>query len=115
MSHSSETYSELADLLVALQIAMQEAQIWETPQPSASAMASVQPFCLDTMRFEQWLRYVLVARFNTIIEQRLSLPERCQIAPMIEQALPDIESSKVKPLMHVTDALDRFLTRVALV
>lgn len=113
MSHSFNQYSELADLLSELQMAMEAAQVWECSPPSAQAMASQQPFCIDTMRFEQWLRYVLIARFNTIIQTQQRLPTRCHISPMIEDAFRGVPPSNVKHLMLVADAIDRFLSRVA--
>lgn len=111
MSPSIQRYTELADLVLELQMAMQEAQVWETKMPSAQALASVQPFCIDTMSFAQWLRYVLIERFKEMIEQQQPLPERCHISPMIGEAFRGLESQRLKHLMLVCDALDRFLSR----
>ncbi|MBM6551950.1 YqcC family protein [Marinomonas ostreistagni] len=115
MSQSFQQYSELADLMLELQMAMQEAHVWECQPPTPQALASDKPFCIDTMTFEQWLRYVMIERFKDIIEQQLSLPERCHISPMIEEAFRGLPSAQVKHLMLVADALDRFLTRTATV
>lgn len=113
MSSSIQRYTELADLILELQMAMQEAQVWETKMPSLQALASEQPFCIDTMTFEQWLRYVLIERFKEMIEQQQPLPERCYISPMVEEAFRGLDPSKVKHLMLVCDALDRFLSRTS--
>uniref|UniRef100_UPI001C3FD245 YqcC family protein n=1 Tax=Kiloniella majae TaxID=1938558 RepID=UPI001C3FD245 len=77
LSQSIQRYTELADLVLELQMAMQAAQVWETKAPSSEALASEQPFCIDTMTFEQWLRYVLIERFKEMIEQQQPLPQRC--------------------------------------
>ncbi len=113
MSQSIQRYTELADLILELQMAMQEAQVWETKQPSMRALASEQPFCIDTMTFEQWLRYVLIERFKEMIEQQHPLPERCHISPMVEEAFRGLEPKRIKHLILACDALDRFLSRAS--
>lgn len=113
MSQTIQRYTELADLVLELQMAMQEARVWETKQPSVQALASEQPFCIDTMTFEQWLRYVLIERFKEMIEQQHPLPERCHISPMVEEAFRGLDTQKIKHLMLVCDALDRFLSRTS--
>lgn len=113
MSQSIQQYSELADLLLELQVTMQTANVWECERPSAEALASQQPFCLDTMTLAQWLRYVMIERFQGMIERQEPLPSRCHISPMIEEAFRGLPASDVKQLMCVADALDRFLNRTA--
>lgn len=113
MSQSIQRYTELADLILELQMSMQQAHVWETRSPSAEALASEQPFCIDTMSFEQWLRYVLIERFKEMIEKQLPLPQSCHISPMVEEAFRGLERHHVKHLMLVADALDRFLSRSA--
>lgn len=113
MSQSIQRYTELVDLVLELQMAMQQAHVWQTKPPSTEALASEQPFCIDTMTFEQWLRYVLIERFKEMIEFQKPLPDRCHISPMVEEAFRGLDLSHVKHLMLVTDALDRFLSRSA--
>lgn len=113
MPQSIQRYTELADLILQLQMAMREAQVWETQQPSVQALASEQPFCIDTMAFEQWLRYVLIERFKEIIEKQHPLPERCHISPMVEEAFRGLEPKRIKHLMLACDALDQFLSRAS--
>ena len=112
MSQSIQHYSELADLILELQMAMQSAHVWEIDEPSIEALASEQPFCIDTMTFEQWLRYVLIERFKIMIEHQEPLPNRCHISPMVEEAFRGLEPAKVKELILITDAIDRFLSRL---
>ena len=111
MSQSIQHYSELADLILELQMAMQSAHVWEIDKPSSEAFASEQPFCIDTMTFEQWLRYVLIERFKMMIEHQEPLPSRCHISPMVEEAFRGLEQNHIKQLVLITDALDRFLSR----
>lgn len=111
MPNTHPIYTELADLILELQMAMQEAKVWDCEQPTPQALASIEPFCVDTMTLEQWLRYVFIERFKLIIEQGLPLPGRCQIAPMVSESFKSLPAAQVKYLHCVLDALDRFLSR----
>lgn len=80
---------------------------WSGQPPDEHAFASSMPFFADRMRFEEWLQWVLVARFRALIDGALPLPERCQIAPMAEEALKlaDQDISRLLALLHELDAL----------
>ncbi|CAH0993424.1 putative protein YqcC [Sinobacterium norvegicum] len=61
-------------------------QLWQVERPSEQALASKQPFCLDTLRFEQWLQFIFVERMMWLIDQRQALPEQFGLAPMCEES-----------------------------
>ena len=110
MSHSLTYYSQLADHLLVLQSALHQADVWEVPEPTPEQMASTQPFAVDTMSFEQWLRYVFVARFKVMIEQQAPLPSSCNIAPMVETAFPALSSAHQRAIHNSLEAIDQHLT-----
>jgi uncharacterized protein YqcC (DUF446 family) len=87
----------LADLLMDLQIAMQNGGVWDCETPTQEALQSVEPFCIDTMAFEQWLRFVMMERFKLMLASGSELPARCHISPMAEEAF------KMKPKPVVSD------------
>ena len=80
---------------------------WSGHPPDEHAFTSTIPFFADRMRFEEWLQWVLVARFRALIDGALPLPERCQIAPMAEEALhfPEQDLSRLLDLLHQLDTL----------
>ena len=80
---------------------------WSGQPPDEQAFTSSMPFFADRMSFEEWLQWVLVARFRALIDGALPLPERCQIAPMAEEALklPGQDLSHLLGLLHELDAL----------
>ena len=110
MSHSLEFYSELADHLLTLQAALHQADLWESPQPSEQQLASTQPFAVDTMAFEQWLRYVFIARFKSMIEARQTMPSNCNIAPMVESSFSTLSSSDQSSIQSALEAIDQHLS-----
>lgn len=80
---------------------------WSGQPPDQHAFTSNIPFFADRMSFEEWLQWVLVARFRALIDGALPLPERCQIAPMAEEALKlaDQDLSRLLALLQELDAL----------
>jgi len=79
-----DKHHKLADSLLNLEKVMREANVWQMAEPSDQALASQQPFCIDTMGFDQWLRFVMIARFKTMLAQGQALPNHPNIAPMAE-------------------------------
>jgi uncharacterized protein YqcC (DUF446 family) len=58
---------------------------WDEQAPSDNALASEQPFCVDTLAFEQWLQWIFLPRMKHLLESDATLPEACGIQPMAEQ------------------------------
>lgn len=81
--------SRLADVVLEIEREMRQLDLWTPPEspdvPSLDALASTQPFCLDTLEFPQWLQFVLLVRIRELIEAGAALPERSDIAPMAEE------------------------------
>ena len=82
----TDIYSALASALVDLEQQLHINRLWASQAPSPEALASQQPFCIDTLSFEQWLQYVFLPRMRLLINERRELPRECAIAPMAEQA-----------------------------
>jgi uncharacterized protein YqcC (DUF446 family) len=80
----SANYPELKAKLAELEKLMRELQLWSATQPPAQALASQQPFALDTLSFEQWLQFVFIPRLSTLVENRAPLPTSSGVAPMAE-------------------------------
>jgi len=77
--------------LIKLEQLLKELQLWSDLSPSASAMASTEPFSCDVMALEQWLQFIFIPKMSQLIEQQQALPTNIAIAPMAEhlwQAIP---------------------------
>ena len=81
---SDVRYPALLNALDALKQQMQLHELWALEAPSQKALASTQPFCVDTLEFEQWLQFVMVPTFLTMIERAQALPNQCDIHTMAE-------------------------------
>jgi uncharacterized protein YqcC (DUF446 family) len=93
--------------LQQVEAVMREYDHWQAQSPEASAFASTEPFCLDTMEPLQWLQWVLIPRFYALIEAGAPLPQNFAIAPYYEVALPtDTEGyAALQAVLNQFDAL----------
>lgn len=64
---------------------MRQVNVWEIPEPSDQALASQQPFCIDSMGFDQWIKFVMLERFKVILANGNALPSTSSIAPMAQE------------------------------
>ncbi|GAB2523228.1 YqcC family protein [Microbulbifer agarilyticus] len=78
-------YPDIATLLLELEAELRLLELWDETPPSPEALASTQPFCVDTLTFPQWLQFVFLPRMSHLVELEQPLPEKCGIAPMAEE------------------------------
>ena len=76
---------QVADRLLAIEIHLRQMSCWQSEPLAAEKYLSREPFCLDTMSFEQWLQFVLLARLKRLIEEGQPLPAVSGVAPMAEE------------------------------
>jgi len=77
-------------LLVILDQITQELQrkaLWQDSPPSPEALASTQPFCVDTLTFAEWTQWIMIPRFGVMVHQGHPLPNQSDIFSMAEEAL----------------------------
>lgn len=109
MSAPPETAAEVADCLLAIEMEMRRIDVWSSEPPSDEALASTQPFCIDTLAFTEWLQFVFLRRMKTIVEQGHELPGVSGIAPMAEEyfrARPEPGDGLVREL----ETIDRLIS-----
>lgn len=109
MTHfsTSTPHSRLADIILELESALREQALWESSPPSFEALGSQQPFCVDTLRFSQWLQFIFIARIKIIIESGDTLPARSGIVPIAEENFrgADYDASRIIHCLAKFDAL----------
>jgi len=107
-------HSQLADLLIDVEIALREGGLWECEQPSEQAMQSNVPFCVDTMSFAQWLRYVMIEKFKVLIEHGAPLPTQCYVSPMAVEAFKEVDHTMLNRLIQRLNKIDQHLSQQTL-
>lgn len=85
---------------------------WASAAPDVERLASREPFCVDTLAFEEWLQWVLLPRMKALIEQDGELPSACALQSMGEVAWAH-EGARVVALLKVLGEFDRLLNAAA--
>lgn len=97
----------LRNLLVAIESEMSHLDYWETSTPDSRALNSTLPFCCDTLKFSQWMQFVLLKRMYIAVENQHTLPASCNISPYAEEVFKtlDEDTSRLLVLIRDLDAL----------
>jgi uncharacterized protein YqcC (DUF446 family) len=69
----------IADVLLEVESTLRINGKWGNNPPTVHELSSPIPFCIDTLKFEQWLQWVFLPRMKTTIEQTKPLPEKSDI------------------------------------
>ena len=77
--------TRIAELLIDVEAQLRQLGQWDRVPPLPEALASQQPFCVDTLTLPQWLQFVFLPTLYAMLENGQSLPDRCGIAPMAEE------------------------------
>ena len=105
MSRSQQVHA----LLIDIEAHLRQMGLWQPEPPPPDALASTEPFCIDTLGFDQWLQFIFLPTMYDLLESGEELPTECAIAPMAEEffrgtALPSLA------LERTLAAVDRLLT-----
>lgn len=84
-----DRFLAIAEHLLLIERELRQQGWWQDVPPSAEALASVEPFSVDTLDFDQWLQWIFLPRMKTIIEQDLPLPNASGILEMAEMVYAD--------------------------
>ena len=100
--------TEIAEVLIDIEALLRQLGQWDKVPPSKEALASDQPFCVDTLTLPQWLQFIFLPTMYSKLEDGSSLPQRCGIAPMAEEYFRGTglsSSALVEALLHVDQLL----------
>lgn len=100
----------LAEHLLLIERELRVLGWWQEQAPSAEALASQEPFCVDTLTFEQWLQWIFLPRMKQLLEAGAALPSVSGIQPMAEMVYRE-QSGLARRLLELLGEFDRLLTR----
>lgn len=83
---------------------------WDAEPPTLDALQSVEPFCVDTMEFYQWLQWIFLPRLYELLTSDLALPNQCSVAPMVE-VWANSRALKARGLLEVLQKIDTLLSK----
>lgn len=92
-------------LLDELEEELRQLDWWEQHAPSAQALQSQEPFCIDTLEFAQWLQWVFISRMRTLLNVGHALPNQCAIHEAAEVVYAE-QLASVASLLRCLKAID---------
>jgi len=104
--------ADIADVILAIEAELRRLNLWEDESPPRSALLSLQPFCYDTLRFNQWLQWVFLPRMRVILEDDLELPEASDIHPLAEEAFRQVDRDSAR-LLALIKHFDQIIAEAA--
>lgn len=90
-------------LLIDLEAALRNRLLWDSEPPGPAALASTQPFCIDTLGFPQWLQFVFLPRMRALLAGGHALPAQCAIAEMGEVVFDAAGGAELVALLREID------------
>ncbi len=99
--------------LEALEKALKSAQLWDSNMPTPAQLSSREPFCVDTLAFEQWLQWVFIPKLSALISSPnfAGMPNQSDTHTMAEYAFKDYEqdtSAICSLIKRIDEALNQF-------
>ncbi|RDX38277.1 YqcC family protein [Kangiella sp. HD9-110m-PIT-SAG07] len=73
---------------------LMELGLWSKKRPAQEALESTMPFCVDTLKLEQWLQFVFLPRMRRSVERKELPPGPAQIAPIAKEVFKETSDSE---------------------
>lgn len=102
-------HTEIEAVLIDIEAELRRLELWAKESPDAEALASTQPFAVDTLSFPQWLQFIFLPRMRALIAADAALPTACGIAPMAEEAFRG-QKLPIESLLDALENMDRMLS-----
>jgi uncharacterized protein YqcC (DUF446 family) len=99
----------VAEILIDIEKELRELRLWEFEIPSEEALASTQPFAIDTLNFPQWLQFIFIPRLYFMVEQRIDLPSVSGVKPMAEEYFQVLSLNSASLIAHL-ERIDNLLS-----
>lgn len=100
----------LAEQLLLIERELRMLGVWASLPPAPEALASQEPFCVDTLAFDQWLQWVFLPRMKHILERGEPLPTVSGILAMAEMVYKD-QPQRVAGLFEALEVFDQLISR----
>lgn len=100
--------SALAEQLLLIERELRLLGLWSAEPPAAEALASQQPFCVDTMDFETWLQWLFLPRMKALLESGGALPSVSGIRAMAEMRYQG-QAPTVSGLLRELELFDQLI------
>ncbi|AQA17984.1 pseudouridine synthase [Halioglobus japonicus] len=101
-------HTDIAEVLIDIEANLRQLGLWDKIPPSSEALASTEPFCVDTLTLPQWLQFIFIPTIYGMLEAQSPLPDKCSIAPMAEEFFRGTELS-IDELIAALQRVDQLI------
>lgn len=105
----TDRHIAVAEILIDVEKELRELGLWDSEKPSEEALASTEPFAVDTLNFPQWLQFIFIPRLYFMIDERLPLPRVSGVKPMAEHYFEALNLPSTSLIKHL-DRIDTLLS-----
>jgi uncharacterized protein YqcC (DUF446 family) len=103
-------FPQVAEQLLLIERELRVLGMWKAVPPSDEDLSSREPFCVDTLDFDQWLQWIFLPRMKTILEQDLALPSASGILEMAQMVYAS-QIAQTRTLLALLAEFDRLITQ----
>ena len=100
---------QISQLLKEIEQELRLLGLWSETAPSKNALASSEPFCVDTLSLSEWLQWILIPRMQQLLSAGLPLPGNCNIHAMAEESFKPL-TQDCSSLLILIKRFDECLT-----
>lgn len=102
-----EKRAQISELLLELERALRELDLWESRQFAPHELVSQMPFAVDILTFPQWLQFIFIVKMNQLLEQGMALPSVSGMEPMAQEYFKQasIDGGQVETILARIDRL----------
>jgi len=83
----NDVLNRIAEILLEVEASLRVQGKWSEDKPNENDLSSSISFCMDTLKFEQWLQWIFLPRMKDTLEQSRALPEQSAIFEYAEKCL----------------------------
>ncbi len=106
---SEQKQHQLGRLLAKLEQELKYIALWDEVMPEAEALASEEPFCIDTLDLSQWLQWIFIPKMSYLLDQSMPLPNFCGIHEVAEEAFKGMDTD-IEQLLSIVYEIDRVIS-----
>ncbi len=104
-------HQQILELLDQLESHLKAGGFWSEKHPGQKALQSAAPFCVDTLRFEQWLQFVFLPKMRQLMKSGSFLTIAASLLPVAEESFNSSQEIE-RELLLTIDRLDRLSIKV---
>ncbi|MEL6868824.1 MAG: YqcC family protein [Pseudomonadota bacterium] len=103
----ADTREALIGVTDSIELELRRLTLWGEVIPEATALASPEPFCYDTLDFPTWMQWIFLPRMREAFNAERDMPERSNIFAYAEEALrqTDVDTDQLLFLIKTFDEL----------